>query len=332
MEGYGVSMEKTMLQKKKGIFKKYTVKDIRKFPFVYLIVALPVIQIAIFFFYVNFSAIAMSFQDEYGKWSLESFNRVFEAFRTHSDKLNYDPWKMLGNSVTIWVIQNIFGFAVSILTSYILTRHMIGSKLFRLTFYLPGIVGAVVFSSVMKEMYMRGGVVFELIKNMGVDLPAQALKNGLLGADETAFVTLMWQIFILTIAGGNMIVARAYMKIPKEIFESCELEGCGLFRETFQIAVPCVWPTLSTLIIFSLCSILTADYSMYLYSDGSGKKGMVSIGFYFYRYQVAMSTAPDPQYLYGYVSAFGMLMTIITIPIVIVSKKILAKLQENVEF
>ena len=122
------------------------------------------------------------------------------------------------------------------------------------------------------------------------------------------------------------------MKIPKEIFESCELEGCGLFRETFQIAVPCVWPTLSTLIIFSLCSILTADYSMYLYSDGSGKKGMVSIGFYFYRYQVAMSTAPDPQYLYGYVSAFGMLMTIITIPIVIVSKKILAKLQENVEF
>lgn len=332
MEGYELTMNLQAKEEKKGIYKKYSVDDVRKFPFVYLIIALPVIQIAIFFFYVKFSALAMSFQDEYGNWSLVSFERVFKAFKTGSDHLSYNPWQMIGNSLQIWVIQHVIGFAVSILTSYILTRHMIGSKFFRLVFYVQAIVGAVVFSSIMKEMYMRGGVIFTLLKDLGVELPAQALKNGLLGADETAFTTLSWQIFAFTIAGGNMIVASAYMKIPKEIFESCELEGCGFFRETFQVAVPCVWPTLSTIIIFSLCSILTADYSMYLYSDGSGKKGMVSVGFYFYRQQVAMSTATDPRYLYGYASAFGMLMTIITIPIVLITKKVLAKLQENVEF
>ena len=182
-------------------------------------------------------------------------------------------------------------------------------------------------------MYLREGIITNIVKKFGVELPAQANKNGLLGADETAFITLMWQVFILTIAGGNMIVASAYMKIPKEIFESCELEGCGLFRETFQIAVPCVWPTLSTLMIFSLCSILTADYSMYLYSDGSGKKGMVSIGYYMHRLQVAISEqAGNNQYLMGFASAFGMVITMFTIPVVLIGKKILAKLNDVVDF
>ena len=324
-------MEK-MLKNRKMKINNYSANEKRKFPFVYLILAFPTIQIAVFFFFVNFSAITMAFQDEYGQWGMQSFVRVFEAFKNGIDRRQLNPWEMLYKSVTIWTIQNIIGFLISILTSYILTRHMVGGKVFRIVYYVPGIVGAVVFSSVMKEMYMRDGIITNIIKGFGIDLPPQANKNGLLGADETAFITLMWQVFILTIAGGNMIVASAYMKIPKEIFESCELEGCGLFRETFQIAVPCVWPTLSTLMIFSLCSILTADYSMYLYSDGSGKKGMVSIGYYFYSYQVAMSTAADPQYLYGYISAFGLIMTAVTVPIVLISKKILAKMQENVEF
>lgn len=319
-------------KKKSRFFKGYSAQEIRKFPFVYLIVALPVLQIAVFFFYVNFSSFAMAFQNEYGEWSMESWRRVFNAFVSLKDISSINPWEMLYKSAIIWVIQNLLGFVISIFTSYILTRHMVMGKAFRLIYYIPGIVGAVVFSGVMKEMYMSDGIITQMIKGLGVKLPAQANKNGLLGADQTAFLTLMIQIFILSIAGGNMIVASAYMKIPKEIFESCELEGCGLFRETFQIAVPCVWPTLSTLMIFSLCSILMADYSMYLYSDGSGKKGMVSMGYYFYRYQVAMTTAANPQYLYGYISAFGMVITIFTVILVFISKKVLALMQENVEF
>ena len=129
-----------------------------------------------------------------------------------------------------------------------------------------------------------------------------------------------------------MIVAGAYMRIPEEIFESAKLEGCGFFRETFQIAVPCVWPTLSTMMIFSLCSILTADYDAYLYSNGTGTNGMVSVGFYLYRYQVALTQSHDATHIYGYVSAFGVLITCVTLPIVIGSRKLLAKFQEAVEF
>lgn len=319
-------------QKKRRWLKGYSVMEIKKFPFIYTLAALPVLQILVFWFYVNISAIGMAFQNEYGQWSFESFERVFDAFKTGSDLRNYNPWEMIGKSVCIWFIINILGNIISLLTAYMLTKHMIGSKFFRLVYQLPGIVGAVILSIVMKEMYSYNGLITELLKDFGVKLPPLAQLNGLLGAKQTAFPTLMVQVFILSIAGGSMIIAGAYMKIPEEIFESARIEGCGFFRETFQIAVPCVWPTISTLMVFSLCSIFTSDYGMYLYSNGSGTNGMVSVGFYLYRYQVALSQAGDGTYIYGYISAFGVIITLLTLPVVFGGRKLLSKMQDAVEF
>ena len=310
----------------------YTKKEIKKFPFVYIILAAPVLQIAVFFFYVNFSAIAMAFQNAKGEWSLDSMRLVLYAFRDGKDSLDLNPWEMLLKSIISWGLSNIVVNAICIMTTFILTKHMILSQTFRLIYHIPGLVGGVIMCIVMKEMYAPDGVITELVQNMGIELPVLAQHNGLLGAKETAFPTLMIYYFITGIGGGGMIMAGAFMKIPEEIFESARIEGCGFFRETFQIALPCVWPTFTTLLIFSLCGIFTADYGAYLYSDGTGKNGLVSVGYYLYRYQVTISNAPDATYLYGYVSAFGVLITLATLPIVFISRHLLSKLQDNVEF
>lgn len=318
--------------KKRRWFDQYSKMEKKKFPFVYLIVALPVLQICVFYFYVNISAFAYAFQDEFGNWGFGSIERVYKAFVTGEDRLGLNPFEMIYKSIGTWTVTNILGFTISILTSFILTKHMIFSKGFRLIYYIPGIVGGVVLTSIMKEMYAYNGVIVGFLKDWGVELDPMVLRNGLLGDESTAYLTIQLQRLIFGIAGGNMIVAGAYMRIPEEIFESAKLEGCGFFREVFQIAVPCVWPTLSTMMIFSLCSILTADYDAYLYSNGTGANGMVSVGFYLYRYQVALTQAGDNTHIYGYISAFGVLITCVTLPIVIISRKILAKVQEAVEY
>lgn len=310
----------------------YTKKERKKFLFVFIILAVPVLQLAVFFFYVNFSAILMAFKDSAGNWSLEAIERVFFAFRDKQDAIGFNPWEMLGKSLFTWILINIVANSICIMTTYILTKHMIFSKMFRLIYQIPGIVGGVIMCIVMKEMYAHDGVIVTLLQKLGVELPVLAQHNGLLGAKETAFPTLMIYVFIVSIAGGGMIMAGAFMKIPEEIFESARIEGCGFFRETFQIALPCVWPTFTTLLIFSLCGIFTADYGAYLYSDGTGKNGLVSIGYYFYRYQVLISQTPESTYLYGYISAFGLLITLITLPVVLLSRHFLSKFQENVEF
>lgn len=318
--------------RKRRWLDRYSTMDRKKFPFVYLLIALPVLQICVFYFYVNVSAFAYAFQDEFGNWGFGSIKRVYDAFATKSDRLGLNPWEMIYKSVISWSVTNILGFTISILTSFVLTKHMIFSKGFRLIYYIPGIVGGVVLTSIMKEMYAYNGLIVRMLKSWGADLPPMVLRNGMLGDESTAYLTIQLQRLIFGIAGGNMIVAGAYMRIPEEIFESAKLEGCGFFREVFQIAVPCVWPTLSTMMIFSLCSILTADYDAYLYSNGTGANGMVSVGFYLYRYQVSLTQSHDNTHIYGYISAFGVLITCVTLPIVIISRKILAKVQEAVEY
>jgi hypothetical protein len=71
---------------------------------------------------------------------------------------------------------------------------------------------------------------------------------------------------------------------------------------------------------------------MYLYSNGSGANGLVSTGFYLYQFQVTISGTTDTNYLYGYVSAFGMFITLITIPTVLLGRWLLSKMNETVEY
>ena len=268
-------------QLKEKILKNYSPEDRRKFPFVYLLIAFPVVQMLVFWFYVNVSGVFLAFQDADGGFSFDAFQRVIEAFQG-KDKYSFDLSSMLGKSVFIWGLTHIVLWVIGLFTTFILAKHMIGAKFFRVLYMIPGLFGSVINVTIWKNLFQYDGPIIEILQNMGVDLPYLALRNGLLGAEETAFTTLMVKNFIMGLCGGGLIMTGAFMRIPEEIFESAKLEGCGLFRETFQIAIPCVWPTLTTMMIFGFTSLFSSDCEAYLYSNGTGARGINTIGFYMY--------------------------------------------------
>ena len=312
----------------------YSKKDKRSFPFVYAMLLLPVLHILIFYFYVNFSSFMMAFQDVEGNWSLQSIQRVFQGFAENVDKSGsmYKPLDMLKKSMFLWFVLNVLCWVVGTFSAFILTKHMFCGKVYRIIYFIPGLVGAVVFSRVMRELYSVNGPIIQWLKMLELQFDPRVYKNGLLGSEQTAYPTMVLQAFVFSITGANMVVAGAFMRIPNEIFESAQLEGCGLLREAFQIAIPCAWSTISTLIVFSLCTFFTCDYSFYLYSGGTGAYGLTSIGFYLYQFQVTVSKMPDTKYLHGYVSAFGMVITLLTIPVVFLGRWLLGKLNEGVDY
>lgn len=310
----------------------YTARERRSFPFVYLMLLIPVLHIIVFFFLVNFSAFTMAFQDVDGNWSFQSITRVIKSFTEGVDMWGFKPLEMLGHSLLLWFVLNVMCCVIGTFTSFILTKHMIFSKTLRVIFYIPGIVGGVVFSSVMRGIYAYNGPIISILGELGWISNPMVIKNGLLGCNDTAYITMLIQAFIFNITGANMVMAGAFMRIPNDIFESASLDGCGFFRETFQIAIPCAWSTLSTLIVFSLCTFFVCDYGFYLYSNGTGSHGLTSIGFYLYQFEVTVSQMPDTKYLHGYVSAFGMFITLITVPIVLLGRWLLTKINDSVEF
>jgi len=317
-------------KKNKTFLNKYSKFERQKFPFIYLFIAFPVIQFLIFWVYVNASSIATSFIDGNGNFTWNNFEQVWKAL-VDVDGYGFNLWDSLKRTWIIWGIGFFILFPIGVLTTYILAKRIPGHYVFRICYIIPGMMGAVMWTSLIQYLVQYDGPITVLLKNMGVELPLLAQKNGLFGAAETAFLTIICVQIVMGLVGNNAVLTGAFTRVPEEIFESAEIDGVGFWRGFFKIAVPCVWPTIATLLTFSLCSVMTADYNIFLYSNGTGQPGMSTVGFLLYNITYQISLRGGSLSSYGYPAALGLFLTIITLPVVLLGKKGIDSIYKGVE-
>lgn len=300
----------------------------RDFAFAYLLVLFPVVQFVIFWFYVNVSSIAFAFQDSTGAFTFANFKTVWNGF-VDKDLLGISLGASLGRSFLLWIVGEGLIFPITLITTYVLTKKIAGHYVFRIIYYIPGLMGSIIWTLLIKEMVGYSGPITKMLLSLGVDLPMTAQKNGLLRSEETAFVTLLTVRSVMGVVGNNAVLTGAYTRVPDELFESAELDGAGFFRQMFDIAIPCIWSTICTLLTFALCSVFTCDYNIWLFTDGTGGYGTSTIGFQLYNltYRLSMGTGTG----YGYPAALGLVLTVMTLPVVLTGKHLLEKASENVE-
>ena len=320
------SLWKRMLE---YVRRNYSRLERRDFLFAYLIVAFPVIQFCIFWVGVNLSSIGLAFQDSMGEFTWANFDMVYQGF-TDKDMLGINLAKSLGRSFILWIVGEGFIFPVSLITTYVLTRKLAGHYVFRIIYIIPSLIGAIIWTLLIKEMVAGRGVITIVIQKLGADLPFAAKHSGLLRHEDTAFITLLLVRSIMGIVGNNAVLTGAYTRVPDELFESAELDGAGFFTEMFRIAIPCIWSTICTLLTFALCSIFTCDYNVYLFTDGTGLYETSTIGFQLFNLTYRLSSGQGSTG-YGYPAALGVVLTVITLPVVLVGKAVLERLSENVE-
>lgn len=309
---------------------KYSAYQKKEFPFVYLLIAFPVLQFLVFWLYVNASSIGMAFTTAQGAFTLDNFKNVWEGL-TGVDIYGFSLSKVLLRSFVLWVIVNLGVFPISVCTTYVLFRRVKGHYFFRVCFLLPGLVGAVIWTTVVKYMVAYDGPVLEALKAMGVRFSPEVVRNGLFGSAKTAFPTVVAVSVFTGIVGGNAVLTGAFARVPGEIYEVGKLEGLGFWREFFTVCVPCIWPTVSMLFTFSLCTVFTADANTFLYSSGTGEPGMGTMGFYLYYLVLRISNAGVTT-AYNYPAAIGFALTVITLPVVLFGRKLLEKAIEPVEY
>jgi ABC-type sugar transport system permease subunit len=312
-----------------GIKKNYSKLERRDFLFAYLIVLFPVAQFLIFWFYVNVSSIGLAFQDGIGEFTWANFKMVYNGF-TDQDMLGINLGESLLRSFILWIVGEGIIFPVTLVTTYVLTKKIAGHYVFRVIYYIPGLMGSIIWTLLIKEMVAYSGPITKTLLSLGADLPLGARKNGLLRHEDTAFITLLTVRSIMGIVGNNAVLTGAYTRVPDELFESAELDGAGFFTQMFQIAIPCIWATICTLLTFALCSIFTCDYNVWLFTDGTGRYGTSTIGFQLFNLTYRLSTG-NGSTGYGYPAALGVVLTTITLPVVLIGKHCLEKMSENVE-
>ena len=293
--------------------------------FVLCMLAVPFLNFLVFWVWPNAQSIVMAFQlpGEPG-FTLFNFERFFGYLASPID--GPPLWRQIGNSFLMFFVGTFINLPMVLVLSYILFKKVAGYKIFRVLFYLPSIIGGTVMSQIYKSICCVGGPVHNLVSAMGIPFDQWA---GLLESTETGMTMLL--IYTLwTGVGSNMIMFTGAMnRVPQDIFESARLDGVGFFREFFNIIIPLIWPTVTTMVVFSMVGIFSnAGIVMLLCQDNGSCH---NIGYYILRYTLHAEQSYDVAG-YCYPAAVGLIFTCINLPLVMGTRWLCERVSRNVEY
>ena len=285
-------------------------KKTKDYIFVALMLLLPLAQFIVFYVYVNIDSILMAFQlpqaDGTIKWTFDNFKQMFVEFGAT-------------NSIMILALKNTLIFfganllvilPLSFLLCYFLYKQVAGYKVFRVIFYLPCIISASVTAILFKYVIEVSGPLSVLRGWLGMETPPFLQR-----IPSAMWVLVFYSIFFGL--GGNLILfSGAMTNIDPGIIDAARIDGVGMWREIWNVVIPSIWPTLSTVILFAFVGIFNASGPILLLTHGEYNTYTISYWIY------DRVTFNNDLY---YPAAVGMFFTLIGAPIAIFMRWLLSR-------
>lgn len=293
--------------------------------FVFLMLFLPTLQFVLFWIVPNFNSLVLAFRlpsSESGGISFVNFQRFWKELTEPNSSLLYS----IIDTLVYFLVTTLVNLPIVTFLSYILFKKVPFAKAFRVIFYLPSILGGTVTAAMYRYMVGTGGPVEKLLSALRIPFNAQL---GLLGNPETAFgMVLLYCLW--TGVGLNMIMINGAIKrIPDEIFDSAKIDGVGFFREFFEIVVPLIWPTLTTLLVLSMSGLFCTYMPIMLLTPNENKSSL--IGWYIVRYTLAAGNSATNE-VYNYPAAVGLIFTCVGLPLTLLVKGFCERIFKDVEY
>ena len=299
-----------------GRLKKASMQTMKKTKLIFFctMVALPVLQFLVFYLYINFQSFALAFQeysfDEGGYVfaGIKNFGQIFQDFQT--DKILRSS---IINSLSLFFWTFIFGSFVSVFFSYYIYKKRFGSTAFKILLYLPHILGGVVVV-IMYKFFVEDAVP-TIAGLFGVES-----MRGLLSNPETKRTTIIFFTIFISFGPRVLVYSSAMSGISESIIESAQLDGVTPFKELIFIVLPSIWNTFVTFMVSAVVGIFTNQMALVTFYGMGAEASLYTFGYYLYR-GAKVGTNVD----YPYLSAMGLLLTVIAVPITIFTRWSLKK-------
>ena len=296
--------------------------------FICVMLAYPVLQFLVTWIFVNFGALSMAFNgSEYYDdftFTFYNFEKIFDdLFSPIPDQANFlklNPATLvLLNSVGYCFITIFISLPLSLLFSYFLRKKMPLANVFRVIFFLPNIIPIVALTFAFRMGYTQPfGYFASMFEALGINAAKYPTSQILV------YVYCIWAGL-----GYNIILfSGAIGRIPKELFESAELDHAGYFKEFFHVVIPCIWPTIVTLVVVGMTNVLTLYMHPYLltnYDRSSTYTIALSI------FQTAGNEGAMPTELHQ-VTAYGLFFSVIWAPIILLVRHFMSKKYEGIGY
>lgn len=227
-------------------YKRRVWRDVAKCKWLYVMLAIPMLQY-ILFRYAPLTGIQVAFKDYNifkGMWAspwagVKYFKEMFASPQF---------WLALRNTVTLNLLDLIFGFPMPIILAIMLyeMRSVKLKRVYQTLMYLPHFLSWVIVGSLVTKLFGTTGMINNIIKAMTGNT-----VNFL--TDEINWIVIYVASGVWQSAGwGTIIYLAAISGVNTELYESAEVDGCGRIRRIWYVTLPCIMPTIVVMLILRL--------------------------------------------------------------------------------
>lgn len=305
-------MEATVSEKKE---RKTLSKKVKDTIFVYLLIAIPLIEFFAIYVYTNIDSFFLAFKRDGVFAGLVNFQTLWNEVRAPGSTL-----MIAIRNTFIYFGATVILFFWSIFLSYFFYKRICAYKFFRFVLYMPAIISPVVFVTLFKNLTSVNGAIDLIISswNPSFEMPE------LLARSDTATWTMVVYVLWMGWTKNMLYLGGSLARIPLEVLESARLDGVGPWGELTKILVPLLTPTLSTLLLLDVIGILGSSGPILLFTKGAYETTTIS----YWMFTLVYATGENQ---YAKASAAGICLTLVMFPIVYTMRWLIGKI-DSVEY
>ena len=285
-------------------------KPIGEIIFILSLLVFPLIQVAIWYFYLNFEAVAQAFKNvnpdlTYDWVGFKNFTEVWADFTKKNSLLYVGFW----NNWKMYIIAWILSTPTSFLFSFIIFKKYPLSGVYRLLVMVPSILSPIMTGLIYRKFMLN-------LPNLHL---GGLLVPDFLGEEKYRFWTVVIYNVIMGFSTSSVIYPNIMNDIDVEIRESALLEGASALEEFWYIVFPYCIPTFTTFTIGNIPGIFGAG-PLFSFWGYDAPADIYTVGYHIFKQTMNGGTA-----WYGYTSALNIMMMLITIPLTFGVKTLLEK-------
>lgn len=306
--------------------KQITMKKVyvQKLIFYISIIGLPLVQFTIFYLFVNFNSLLLSFKNyeiingELTQ-SYAGLTHILWAYKS----LFTEPIfaYCLRNSVIFYLLNMVSGTVFSLSFSYYIYKKRSCSNFFKAMLYLPAIVSSMVLS-----------IVFKYFFNLGIPAIVRMIANvNILGWTDTFEIEYLMVIiynFIITLGNNMLIYTGTMASISDSSIEAAQIDGVNKYQEFWYIVIPSIFRTLSLFLVTNILTIFNGQGNIFNFFGQKASEKLYTFGYYLY---VQVLGANGDLVLFPPIAAVGLALTFIAIPVMFTLRWLFNKYGPNEE-
>ncbi len=290
--------------------------------FFWVMVALPLLQFAVFYVAVNFNSVLLAFKsyENYtGKivtrwiW-FANFEEIFRTWRTGTILQT-----AVLNSLKYLAIDVFVVMPVSIMFGYYVYKNFAFSGFFKVLIFAPSIICIMVL--VIFFRYFVEGAIVQIVEKT-----SEKYISGIFFQRKYAFYPLTIFYLMLGFSGNLLLYINAMSNVSDSVMEAAMIDGAGEFKSFVHIVIPAIYKTCVSLIIISIAAVGSNQaYIHSFYGSKSAPEYTQTLGYRLFYLVIGGGSNGDDPTRYPIAAAYGVLITLIIVPVTSVAKRLLNK-------